>query len=256
MQLPHNGFKAALKAGKPQFGLWMDSANPYMAEIAATSGYDWMLLDGEHAPNSIENLCAQLQAVAPYGCHPIIRPVESTAPNVKQALDIGAQTLLLPMIDTAEQARDMVAAFRYPPTGVRGVGAVVARASRWGRIPHYMRDVERELCLLVQVESRTAVENVDAILAVEGIDGVFIGPADLSASMGYPDRADDPAMLALFESLTRKIVAAGKAAGTLAVDPQVARSFLDWGATFVAVGVDTLLYTSALDAALDRVRKG
>lgn len=250
MQLPHNSFKAAIKAGKPQFGLWMDSASPYMAEIAATGGYDWMLLDGEHAPNSIENLCAQLQAAAPYACHPIIRPVEATAPNVKQLLDIGAQTLLLPMIDTAEQARRMVSALRYPPVGVRGVGAVVARASRWGRIPHYMRDVDQELCLLVQAESRTAVENIDEILAVDGIDGVFIGPADLSASMGHPDDADAPEMLELFEKLTKKIVASGKAAGTLAVAPAVARRFLEWGATFVAVGVDTLLYTSALDAAL------
>ncbi|MBJ3617517.1 2-keto-3-deoxy-L-rhamnonate aldolase, partial [Salmonella enterica subsp. enterica serovar Weltevreden] len=165
-------------------------------------------------------------------------------------LDIGAQTLLIPMVDTAEQARQVVSATRYPPLGQRGVGASVARAARWGRIDNYMAQANESLCLLVQVESKVALENLDAILEVEGIDGVFIGPADLSASLGYPDNAGHPEVQRIIEACIYRIRAAGKAAGFLAVDPAMAQKCLAWGANFVAVGVDTMLYTEALDSRL------
>lgn len=245
-----NPFKRGLLRGETQIGLWLSSTSSYMAEIAATSGYDWLLIDGEHAPNTIQDLYHQLQAIAPYASQPVIRPVEGNRSLINQVLDIGARTLLVPMVDTAEQAREVVSATRYPPIGSRGVGAGVARAARWGRVENYMAEANDELCLLIQVESRTALENLDAILEVDGIDGVFIGPADLSASLGYPDDAGHPDVQRVIEQSIRRIRAAGKAAGFLAVDPAMAEKCLAWGANFVAVGVDTMLYTQALDRRL------
>lgn len=243
----YNPFKEAISKGEVQIGLWLSTANPYIAEIAATAGYDWLLLDGEHAPNTIQTQCSQLQAIAPYPSHPVIRIAEGNRTLVKQVLDIGAQTLLVPMINSAEEAREMVRAIQYPPKGVRGVGASIARASRWGRVPDYMKKAEENLCLLVQAETREAIENLDEILSVDGVDGVFIGPADLSASLGYPDNAGDPAVQAIIEKSIKRICSMGKAAGTLAVDPVMAKKCIEWGATFVAVAVDTMLFTQALD---------
>ncbi|WP_213133784.1 2-keto-3-deoxy-L-rhamnonate aldolase [Citrobacter sp. FP75] len=245
-----NPFKEGLRKGEVQIGLWLSSTTSYMAEIAATSGYDWLLIDGEHAPNTVQDLYHQLQAIAPYASQPVIRPIEGSKALIKQVLDIGAQTLLIPMVDSAEQARQVVSATRYPPLGERGVGASVARAARWGRIENYMAQANESLCLLVQVESRTALDNLDEILDVEGIDGVFIGPADLSASLGYPDNAGHPDVQRSIEDSIRRIRAAGKAAGFLAVDPAMAQKCLQWGANFVAVGVDTMLYSDALDRRL------
>lgn len=251
-----NPFKEGLRKGEVQIGLWLSSTTSYMAEIAATSGYDWLLIDGEHAPNTVQDLYHQLQAIAPYASQPVIRPIEGSKALIKQVLDIGAQTLLIPMVDTAEQARQVVMATRYPPLGERGVGASVARAARWGRIGNYMAQANDSLCLLVQVESKIALENLDAILDVDGIDGVFIGPADLSASLGYPDNAGHPDVQRIIEESIRRIRAAGKAAGFLAVDPAMAQKCLQWGANFVAVGVDTMLYTDALDRRLAMFKSG
>ncbi|MDW6003294.1 2-keto-3-deoxy-L-rhamnonate aldolase [Vibrio mangrovi] len=250
VQLSKNLFKQAINCGELQIGLWLSSTSSYLAEIAATSGYDWLLIDGEHAPNTVQDIYHQIQAIAPYYGEPVVRPVEGSKSQIKQILDIGAQTVLIPMVDSAEQARQVVSAMRYPPEGVRGVGASVARAARWGRIEQYMEKANEELCLLIQVESKTALDNLDDILAVEGIDGVFIGPADLSASLGYPDNSNHPAMQHEIEHCIRRIRQAGKAAGFLAVDPAMAKKAIEWGANFVAVGVDTMLYTSALDERL------
>lgn len=256
MQDPlHNPFKAGLARGETQLGLWLSSTSSYLAEIAATSGYDWLLIDGEHAPNTVQDLYHQLQAIAPYRSQPVIRPVEFQQALIKQVLDIGARTLLVPMIDTAEQARALVAATRYPPTGTRGVGAGVARAARWGRVENYMARANDELCLLIQAESKTAIDNLDALLEVEGVDGIFIGPADLSASLGYPDNAAHPEVQQIIEQSIRRIRKAGKAAGFLAVDTAMAQRAINWGANFVAVGVDTMLYTDALDRRLAQFRQ-
>lgn len=256
MQDPlHNPFKAGLARGETQLGLWLSSTSSYLAEIAATSGYDWLLIDGEHAPNTVQDLYHQLQAIAPYRSQPVIRPVEFQQALIKQVLDIGARTLLVPMIDTAEQARALVAATRYPPTGTRGVGAGVARAARWGRVENYMARANEELCLLIQAETKTAIDNLDALLEVEGVDGIFIGPADLSASLGYPDNASHPEVQQVIEQSIRRIRKAGKAAGFLAVDIAMAQRAISWGANFVAVGVDTMLYTDALDRRLAQFRQ-
>ena len=246
----NNPFKAGLVQGETQIGLWLSSTSSYLAEIAATSGYDWLLIDGEHAPNTVQDLYHQLQAIAPYRSQPVIRPVEFQNALIKQVLDIGARTLLVPMIDTAEQAQALVQATRYPPLGTRGVGAGVARAARWGRVENYMARANDELCLLIQAESKTAIDNLDALLEVEGVDGIFIGPADLSASLGYPDNADHPEVQRVIEQSIKRIRQAGKAAGFLAVNPAMAERAIGWGANFVAVGVDTMLYTAALDQRL------
>jgi 2-dehydro-3-deoxy-L-rhamnonate aldolase len=253
-QIPHNSFKAALRTGQTGLGLWLSCANPYVAEIAAGSGYDWLLIDGEHGPNDVPTLLAQLQAVAPYASHPIVRPVNRDPALIKQILDIGAQTLLVPMVESAASARDIVSAMRYAPHGIRGVGASIARAARWGRIEDYMASAEEQLCLLVQIESIKGLENLEEITRTEGVDGVFIGPADLSASMGHPGNPGHPEVQAAIEKAIKRIRALGKAAGFLAPDPQDARQSIEWGANFVAIAIDTMLMTKAMDDALATVR--
>ena len=241
MDIPANLFKQALKAGRPQIGLWVGLASPYVAELLATTGFDWLLLDGEHAPNDPRSVLPQLQAIAPYACHPVVRPVQADTALIKQYLDIGAQTLLLPMIDTPEQAAAAVSATRYPPQGVRGVGSALARASRWNAIPDYLQRASENLCVLVQAESTTALRNLPDIAAVEGVDGVFFGPADLSASMGHLGNPGAPAVKAALAEGIKTVVRTGKAAGILTPDIALAREYLALGATFVAVGVDTTL---------------
>jgi 4-hydroxy-2-oxoheptanedioate aldolase len=240
-----NPFKAALAAGQPQIGLWLSMADPYLAEVSATAGFDWLLIDGEHAPNDLRSTLAALQAVAPYRSQPVVRAVAGDVPLIKQLLDIGAQNLLVPMVDTADQARALVSATRYPPLGVRGVGSAVGRASRWSSRTDYLDVADGEVCLLVQAETVTALTNIEAICAVDGIDGVFIGPADLAASMGHRGRPGHPEVQAAIEQAMRTIVACGKAAGTLTSDPALARRYLDLGCTYVATGVDVLLYAGA-----------
>jgi len=245
MQLPVNSFKQALRAGRPQTGLWVGLADPYVAELLATSGFDWLLLDGEHAPNDVRSLLAQLQAVAPYPVHPIVRAVAGDTVLIKQLLDIGAQTLLIPMVETAEQARALVAATRYPPRGVRGVGSALARAARWGQVEGYLTRAEEQICLLLQVESVRGLENLDAIAAVDGVDGVFFGPSDLAASMGMLGKSADQAVQAAVMNGIAAVRRAGKAAGVLTTEIPVARGYLEQGALFVGVGIDTLLLTRA-----------
>jgi len=236
-----NPFKTALARREPQIGLWLSMANPYTAEVCASAGFQWLLIDGEHAPNDVRSTLAQLQAVAPYPSHPVVRAVTGDANLIKQLLDIGAQTLLIPMVDTPEQAAALAAATRYPPQGTRGVGAAVARASRWGARRDYLHIAGDEICLLVQAETTTALANLEAICAVDGVHGVFIGPADLAASMGHRGNAAHPEVQAAIERAIRTIVASGKAAGTLVGDTKLARRYLELGATFVAVGIDMTL---------------
>ncbi|MGE8164566.1 4-hydroxy-2-oxoheptanedioate aldolase [Paraburkholderia sp. NPDC080076] len=250
MSLPQNTFKRALAEGKPQFGLWAALADAYVTELLATAGFDWLLIDNEHAPNDVRSTLAQLQAVAAYASHPVARPVRSDSALIKQLLDVGAQTLLLPMIDTAEQAADAVAATRYPQQGIRGVGSALARASRWNRIPDYLTTAANELCVLVQVETVQGMENLRAIAAVDGVDGVFFGPSDLSASMGLLGKPGHPTVREAIRNGIQTVRRAGKAAGVLAPDPAIAADYLEAGATFVAVGTDTgLLSRAAADLA-------
>jgi len=241
----NNLFKAALAAKKPQVGLWLSMADPYMAEVSASTGFDWLLIDGEHAPNDLHSTLAALQAVAPHAAQPVVRAVQGDTALIKQLLDIGAKTLLVPMVDTAEQARQLVSATRYPPLGIRGVGSAVGRASQWSGRSDYLDVADDEVCLLVQAETVAALGNLEEICAVDGVHGVFIGPADLAASMGFRGRPGHPEVQAAIENAMRTIVASGKAAGTLTSDPALARRYLELGCTFVAVGVDLLIYANA-----------
>ncbi len=240
-----NQFKTTLANKQPQIGLWLSMAEPYLAEVSATAGFDWLLIDGEHAPNDLRSTLSALQAIAPYRSQPVVRAVSGNVALIKQLLDIGAQNLLIPMVDTAEQARQLVLATQYPPLGIRGVGSMVARSSRWGARSDYLKVADGEICLLVQAESMLALENLEAICAVDGVDGVFIGPADLAASMGYRGQPFHPEVQAAIEGAITTIVTSGKAAGTLMSDPKVARRYLELGATFVATGVDVLVFASA-----------
>ncbi|WP_218177361.1 4-hydroxy-2-oxoheptanedioate aldolase [Pseudomonas gingeri] len=246
--MPINTFKQRLQSGEPQIGLWLGLANAYCAELAANAGFDWLLIDGEHAPNDLRGMLGQLQAVAPYASQPVIRPVIGDTALIKQVLDIGVQTLLVPMVETAEQARQLVRAIHYPPSGVRGVGSALARASRWNSIPGYLDQADAQMCLLVQIENREGLENLDAIAAVEGVDGVFIGPADLSASMGYRGNPGHPEVQAAIEDAIARIQKAGKAAGILSADEKLARRYIELGAAFVAVGVDTTVLMRGLQS--------
>ena len=239
MQIPRNTFRDALRAGQAQIGFWLGFTDPNVAEALALCGYDWLLIDGEHAPNDVRQVLEQLRAVAPYPVHPVVRPVQADVALVKQLTDIGAMTLLVPMIDSAEQAERMAQAMRYPPEGIRGVGAALARASRWNQVDGYLKAANDQMCLLVQAETTTAMANLAAIAAVEGVDGVFFGPADLSASMGLIGQPGHPEVQRAILDGIATVRAAGKAPGVLAVDPALAQRYLDAGALFVAVGVDT-----------------
>ncbi|CAJ48867.1 4-hydroxy-2-oxoheptanedioate aldolase [Bordetella avium] len=245
LSMPRNTFKEALQEGRVQIGLWVGLADAYAAEALAATGFDWLLLDAEHAPNDLRTMLGQLQAVAPYPVHPIVRPVIGDVPLIKQYLDVGAQTLLIPVVETAEQAAQMVAAMRYPPRGIRGVGSALARASRWNQIDHYLAQADEQMCLLVQVETRKGLENLEAISRVEGVDGVFFGPADLSASLGLLGQAGHSDVRAAIIQGIQCVRAAGKSPGVLSADPEAARSYLEAGALFVAVGVDTSLLVRA-----------
>jgi 4-hydroxy-2-oxoheptanedioate aldolase len=245
MQIQANTFRAALRAGQTQIGLWVGLADANVAEALASCGFDWLLLDGEHAPNNVRTVLEQLRAVAPYPVHPVVRPVEGDVALIKQYLDVGAQTLLVPMIDTASQAELMVRAMRYAPDGIRGMGAALARASRWNQVDDYINRANDEMCLLVQAESSEAMHNLPQIAAVEGVDGVFFGPADLSASMGYRGQPGHPEVQRAILDGIDKVRAAGKAAGVLMANREIAQTYLDAGAQFVAVGVDTTLLVRA-----------
>lgn len=241
MQIPANSFKRALREGKPQIGLWLGLADAYVAELLASTGFDCLVIDAEHSPNDPRSVLPQLQAMAPYPVHPIVRPVHGRVDLIKQYLDIGAQTLIIPMVESAEQARQMVAATRYPPRGVRGVGSAVARASRWNQIDDYLARSDDEMCLFVQVESTKALAQLESIAGVDGVDGVFFGPADLAASMGLLGKPSDPAVQAAVVQGIATVKRAGKAAGTLTSDRKLARQYLNQGALFMAVGVDTTI---------------
>lgn len=251
-----NPFKAALKRGESQIGLWLAMADSYAAEICAGSGFDWLLLDGEHSPLDLRTMLAQLQSVAPYPAHAVVRPPTGDPVLIKQLLDIGAQSLLIPMVETPQQAEMLVRATRYPPSGFRGVGAGIARAARWGRVGDYLDRANDEVCLLLQVETRIGIDNLDAIAATDGVDGVFLGAADLSASLGHIGQPQHPEVVAAMEKAIRCILGHGKAPGLLATDESAAAGYLAQGARFVAVGVDALLLVKATQDLARRFKGG
>lgn len=257
-----NHFKRALRAGSAQIGLWSTIPSPFVCELIGGAGYDWVLLDTEHSPTDVPLMLNQLQAVAAaqpaqgaLPTHAVVRPAWNDPVLIKRYLDIGAQTLLLPFVQNAREAEAAVQAIRYAPGGIRGMGGST-RASNFGRTADYVARAADELCLLVQVETAEALDQIEAIAAVDGIDGIFIGPADLSASLGYPGQARHPDVNRIIDDAIRRIRACGKAPGILMVDEARARECLDLGAQFVAVALDTILLRDGLDAAAARFRVG
>ena len=258
MNLQKNRFKAALAAGHQQIGLWSTLGSPFVSEIVAGAGFDWVLLDTEHTPVDVPQMVAQLQATAAAipaaGAPPtaaVVRPAWNDPVLIKRYLDIGAQNLLLPFVQNAEEARAAVAAIRYAPRGIRGMGGST-RASNFGRTGDYIAQAEKEICLLVQVETREALAEIEAIAEIDGIDGIFIGPADLSASLGHPGQQRHPEVDAAIDDAIRRIRACGKAPGILMVDETRARECLALGAQFVAVALDLLLLRNGLDSTAAR----
>ena len=242
-----NAFKRAIAAGQLQIGLWSSLCSNIAAEIVSNSGFDWILLDTEHSPNEIPGLLAQLQAVRGGTATPIIRPAWNDAVLAKRCLDIGAQTLLFPYVQNAEEARRAVGSTRYPPLGIRGV-SVAARASRYGRTPGYLGKANTEICVLVQVETRSALDELEAIAKVEGVDGVFIGPSDLAASLGHIGNPAHAEVQAAIKDAVTRLTALGKPAGILTGNEEEARRYIDWGYLFVAVGADVGLLAKSADA--------
>src|SRR5512145_3380903 len=254
MNLPENAFKRALRAGTPQIGLWSSLSSNYSVEVIAGAGFDWILLDTEHSPAELENLLTQLQAAAPYPAHPVVRVPWNDMVTMKRVLDIGAQSLLVPYVSTAEEARHAVSYTRYPPAGLRGV-AGTTRATRFGRIKDYATRAHEEICVLVQVETQAALDNIEAIAAVEGVDGVFIGPADLHASMGYTGEIANPKVKPVIDDAIRRIRKAGKAPGILTPSEADARHWLECGALFVAVGSDVGILARGAEALAAKFKK-
>ncbi len=245
MDLPLNRFKAALRTDQLLLGLWLGLGETFSAEICAGAGFDWLLIDGEHGPNDLRSILAQLQAIEPYPSQAIVRPPLGDHVLIKQLLETGVQTLLIPMVETAEQAAGLVQAMRYPPAGIRGVGAALARASRWGRIQDYSEQANDQMCLLLQVETKRGYDNLDAILAVEGVDGIFFGAADLAASYGLLGQSNHPSIVDAIAAGLKKTRATGKSGGVLCSDRAINQTYFEAGARFIAVGVDALLLTAA-----------
>jgi 4-hydroxy-2-oxoheptanedioate aldolase len=241
-----NAFKHAIAAGKLQIGLWSSLCSNIVADIIGDSGFDWILLDTEHSPNEIPDLVEQLQAVRGGTATPIIRPAWNDAVLAKRALDIGAQTLLFPYVQNVEEAKRAVASTRYPPQGIRGV-SVAARASRYGRTPGYLGKANAEICVLVQVETREAMKELEAIAGVDGVDGVFIGPSDLAASLGHLGNPAHPDVQEAIHDAVKRLKKVGKPAGILTGNEEEIRRYIEWGYLFVAVGSDVGLLAKSAD---------
>jgi 4-hydroxy-2-oxoheptanedioate aldolase len=255
MDHPVNAFKHAIAAGRQQIGLWCSLPGSYTAEAVAGSGFDWLLFDTEHSPGDPLTVLPQLQAVAPYPVSAVVRPAANDAVLIKRFLDLGAQSLLIPYVQSETEARAAVAATRYPPEGIRGVSSVT-RATRFGRVKDYGRRAADELCLLVQVETREALASLEAIASVPGVDGVFIGPADLAASFGHVGQPGHPEVVAAIEAAIGRIRACGKPAGILTPDAAFAKRCMALGTAFTAVGVDAALLARSTEALRNQFDRG
>lgn len=253
MKMPVNRFKRDLSEQKTQIGLWSSTGSVAAVEMLGSAGYDWILLDTEHTPTELPDIIAQMRVLVDSQAEPIVRPAWNDVVLIKRFLDAGARTLLIPFVQDEEEARRAVRAMRYPPHGVRGV-SVSSRANRYGRIAEYFQRVHDELCLLVQIETRAALERLEAIASVEGVDGIFIGPSDLAADLGHLGSPSHPEVQAAIRSAAERCRAAGKACGILAPVEEDAKRYLGWGYGFVAVGADMGLLRGAADRLLERFR--
>lgn len=255
MQLEKNPFTQALGSGDKQIGLWISLCSNFAAEVTAHAGFDWALIDMEHSPNDYFSVLGQLQAFAASGTTPIVRVDWNDAVAVKRLLDLGAPGILFPMIQSVEEAKRAVAATRYPPHGVRGVSGAT-RATKFGRVTDYVTRIEEETSVLLQLETRAAVEQAEAIGSVEGVSGMFFGPADIAADIGKLGKPMDPEVWDLIKPAAQKLIAKGIPVGTLVLDPAFATELLNEGFTFVACGTDASLLAKASDGVLAQVKGG
>jgi 4-hydroxy-2-oxoheptanedioate aldolase len=250
-----NRWTQRITDGRPRFGMWLASGSGYVTEICAGSGIDWVLLDQEHAPNDLHATLEQLQVLAGYpDVDVVVRPPAADPVVIKRLLDIGAQNIIVPMIDGPGEASAAVTATRYPPNGVRGVGSALARASRWNRISDYLVTADATVSLTVQVETMAGLAQLGDIADVDGVDAVFIGPADLAASMGKLGQSEHPDVVSTIENALATIVARGKSAGVNAFNETVARRYLKAGASFVLVGADVALLARGAEKLAKRYR--
>jgi 4-hydroxy-2-oxoheptanedioate aldolase len=254
MQAPKNTVKAAILSGQPQLGIWLNTGSSVVAEMVGQAGFDWCLIDGEHGPNTVTEWLPQLQALKAAGTPPVIRIPNPDVWMVKQVLDLGCQTVMVPMVDTPEQATEMAAAMRYAPVGKRGMGAAITRASDYGVRTDYLKTANDEVCLIVQAETQLALDNIEQIAAVDGVDCIFIGPADLAADMGYPGEAEHPAVVAAIEDGFKRITAAGVCAGYLTFDTGSVDHYTGLGVTFLGVGSDMAVMGAAVRTLAKAVR--
>jgi 4-hydroxy-2-oxoheptanedioate aldolase len=252
--LPRNAFKQALSRCERQVGLWSGLASPIAAEIVAGAGFDWIVIDGEHGPNDIDSLLAQLQAMRGGTAEPVFRVPWNDAVIVKRALDVGARSLLVPFIQNAGEARRAVEATRYPPLGIRGV-SVAPRANDYGRIKGYHRNAHLDICVLVQLESQAALAEIEAVAAVDGVDGIFIGPSDLAADFGHLGDPKHPEVQAAIKDAAQRIRATGKSAGTFAANVDDVESLFEMGFNFTSTGSDVGLLARGAENLAARFRK-
>jgi len=256
MDLPVNTFKRAIQAGKLQLGLWSILSSHVTVEIIAGAGFDWIVLDTEHAPNELPMVYSQLQATAAAGStHPVVRVPWNDMVTIKRYLDIGAQTLLIPTIETQQEAENAVAYTRYAPKGVRGFSAA-PRANGFGRIKNYATTCEEQICVLLQIETRRGLENLEAIAGVEGVDAIFIGPGDLSAALGHVGNPKHPEVTVVIEDTIKRIQACGKPVGILTPDETLAKRYIELGCAFVAVGSDLGILARGSEQLAARIRGG
>jgi 4-hydroxy-2-oxoheptanedioate aldolase len=254
LEIPRNHFKAALREGRSQIGIWNSLCSNFSTEVIAGAGFDCIVIDMEHAPNEVFGVLSQLQAIAPYeGVSAIVRPPWNDPVTIKRVLDAGAQTLLIPYVQSVEEAKRAVEATRYPPDGFRGV-AVATRANRWGRVKDYFKRVNDELCVVVQLETTVALEHLEEIANLDGIDCIFIGPSDLSASLGHLGNAQAPEVRAAIDDAFARTKRAGKAAGILMTLESEARRYVKEGVQFVAVGSDVGLLARGAEALAGKLK--
>ncbi len=254
LPIAKNHFKHAIAAGRQQVGLWCALPSAFTAEIVAPAGFDWLLFDTEHTPSSVTTVMSQLQAAAPYAVSPAVRATINDTAQIKQLLDIGTQTLFVPYVQSAEEAHAAVMAMRYPPEGIRGVSGMT-RANRFGRVENYFQLAVQELCLIVQVETQQALDQLEEIANVDGVDGIFIGPADLSASLGYPGNQAHPVVKKTIEDAIRRVRACGKPAGILTNDRAFAHHCVEVGTVFTAVGIDVGILARGAEALAQEFQK-
>ena len=254
MQIQQNHFKQALKEGRLQIGLWSSLCSNIAVEVIGDSGFDWILIDSEHAPNELSGIVSQLQALSAAETTAIVRPAWLDTVAIKRILDVGAQSILIPFVQNEAEAKLAVASVRYPPAGIRGVAPVI-RASHYGRVENYLADADSQICLLVQIETAAALNHLEAIANVDGVDGIFIGPSDLAASLGHIGNPAHSYVQAAIRGAVTRLQAIGKPAGILTSNTEEARRYIEWGFTFIAVGSDINVLRFGADALVKKFKQ-